>query len=137
MIKVQEALGGLEVIGEHKVRKVRKGLMVQEDPKGESGMQFSRFNIDDPGNECEWIKLKYGNKLDDGKGICPGSKAMNGIRSSRRILKSRDSNGSLQDKNVNFVGKPGVLGVVKQSVYGQLTNLLRHINIIEDMKYVA
>ena len=64
-----------------------KGPDGPSGPKGESGMQFSRFDIDDPGNECEWIKLKYGNKLDDGKGICPGSKAMNGIRSSRRISK--------------------------------------------------
>lgn len=56
-------------------------------PKGESGMQFSRFSVDKPGDNCEWIEIKYGDKIKEGVGICPGNKAMNGIRSSRRISK--------------------------------------------------
>ena len=62
-----------------------KGPNGPQGPKGESGMQFSRFKIDKPGDTCEWIELK--NDFNFERGRCPGSKAMNGIRSSRRISK--------------------------------------------------
>lgn len=65
-------------------KKGPKGPDGPKGPIGDSGFQFSRFSIDNPGS-CEWIKINHGDNLKAGQ--CPGNKAMNGIRSSRRISK--------------------------------------------------
>ncbi len=52
-------------------------------PLGDSGYQFSRYLIDSPGSNCQWINVPQDPSSQMPGGRCPGNKGLGGIRTRR------------------------------------------------------